>query len=95
MQATLQYRDALIETAVYLNAAITAYDVQREIKQPSTSETRVVYGALRPGHDQSVSRFRPRKGCIAVSPIVPDGPRFSADLRHRDRDAEVLGRRLF
>jgi carbonic anhydrase len=41
-----EYRDALIETAVYLNAAVTAYDVQREIKQPSAADIRVVYSVF-------------------------------------------------
>lgn len=41
------YRAALIETAVYLNAALTAYDVQREIEAIGTVEdVRVVYGVF-------------------------------------------------
>ena len=40
------YRAALIETAVYLNAAITAFDVRRELKPLSTDGTRVVYGVF-------------------------------------------------
>jgi len=43
---TPDYRAALIETAVYLNAAITAYDVQRELLIPPASDTRVVYGVF-------------------------------------------------
>jgi carbonic anhydrase len=40
------YRTALIETAVYLNAAITAYDVRRELNPLTTTGTRVVYGVF-------------------------------------------------
>lgn len=36
--------EALVETAVYLNAALTAYDLQREIRGLETSHVRVVYG---------------------------------------------------
>jgi len=43
---TPEYRTALIETAVYLNAAITAYDVQRELSIPPASDTHVVYGVF-------------------------------------------------
>jgi carbonic anhydrase len=43
---TPEYRAALIETAVYLNAAITAFDVQRELMIPPASDTRVVYGVF-------------------------------------------------
>jgi carbonic anhydrase len=74
---TPEYRDALIETAVYLNAAITAYDVQREIKQPSTSETRVVYSVF-DLVDQSV-RSRPAKDASPFAD-VPDGPEAFSDL---------------
>ena len=33
------YRDVLLEAAVFLNAAITAYDVQRELKTPPANDT--------------------------------------------------------
>jgi carbonic anhydrase len=72
-----EYRDALIATAVYLNAAITAYDVQREIKQPSASETRVVYSVF-DLVDQRV-RSRPAKDASPFAD-VPDGPEAFSDL---------------
>jgi carbonic anhydrase len=40
------YRDALLGAAVYLNAAITAYDVRRELAIPPASSTHVVYGVF-------------------------------------------------
>ena len=38
------YRDALVEATVYLNAALTAFDVRREIAVLGASSVRVVYG---------------------------------------------------
>ncbi|WP_168221677.1 carbonic anhydrase [Aquisphaera giovannonii] len=40
------YREALIETAVYLNAALTAFDVHNEIHAIRSGHVRVVYGVL-------------------------------------------------
>ena len=40
------YRAALVETAVYLNAAITAFDVRRELDRITTDGTRTVYGVF-------------------------------------------------
>jgi carbonic anhydrase len=40
------YREALVEAAVYLNAAITAYDVRREVDRLAGNATRVVYGVF-------------------------------------------------
>ena len=55
------YRDALIETAVYINAALTAFDVRREVDLiAGSSRVGVVYGVFdlvdlwvrsRPDHD--------------------------------------------
>lgn len=39
-----RYRDDLIETAVYLNAALTAYDLHREIRSLGNSSLRIAYG---------------------------------------------------
>ena len=41
---TSAYRAALIETAVYLNAALTAYDLRREIHDLGMTNLEVVYG---------------------------------------------------
>lgn len=38
------YKDALKEVAIYLNAAITAFDLQREIASVASPDLRVVYG---------------------------------------------------
>ena len=38
------YRQSLVEATVYLNAALTAFDVRREIAGLNTSSMRVVYG---------------------------------------------------
>jgi carbonic anhydrase len=40
------YRGALIETAVYLNAALTAFDVRKEFAVTRQSSVRVVYGVF-------------------------------------------------
>jgi carbonic anhydrase len=40
------YRAALIEVGVYLNAALTAYDVQRELRLAPETGPRVVYGVF-------------------------------------------------
>jgi carbonic anhydrase len=72
-----RYRDALIETAVYLNAAVTAFDVRREIRIPAATDTRVVYSVF-DLVDQRV-RANPTKD----SPVfaeVPDGPEAFNDL---------------
>lgn len=40
------YREALIETTIYLNAALTAFDVRREIEATGAKDMRVVYGVF-------------------------------------------------
>jgi carbonic anhydrase len=40
------YREALVEAAIYLNAAITAYDVRREVDRLAGDAVRVVYGVF-------------------------------------------------
>jgi carbonic anhydrase len=65
------YREALVEAAVYLNAAITAYDVERELKVSSDGSTRVVYGVF-DLVDQQV-RAQPAKD-MPVFADVPGGP---------------------
>jgi carbonic anhydrase len=42
----LDYRAALVEATVYLNAALTAFDVRREIAALDASAVRVVYGVF-------------------------------------------------
>ena len=72
------YREALVEAASYLNAAITAYDVRREVDRLSGNAVRVVYGVF----DLVEQRVRARPagadgdepGSIPVFGDVPDGP---------------------
>jgi carbonic anhydrase len=68
------YREALLEAAVFLNAAITAYDVQRELKIPPANDTRVVYGVF----DLVAQHLRshPRQEL----PIFADTPAGAEDL---------------
>jgi carbonic anhydrase len=71
IESAPEYREVLIETAVYLNAAVTAYDVRREITSPVADATRVVYGVF----DLVGQRVQSHPG--NNSPIfaeVPDGP---------------------
>jgi carbonic anhydrase len=73
-----EYRTALVEAAVYLNAAITAYDVRREVDRLAGDATRVVYGVF----DLVQQRVRARPagaegdgpGPIPVFADVPSGP---------------------
>ena len=72
------YRAALIEAAIYVNAAITAYDVRREIDRLGGSAVRVVYGVF----DLIQHRVRARPvtssgdgpGRIPIFSDVPGGP---------------------
>src|SRR5262249_2279739 len=72
------YREALIEAAVYVNAAITAYDVRREVDRLGGKDVRVVYRAF----DLVRQRGRARRtgdseagpGPIPVFAAVPGGP---------------------
>ena len=66
------YRDVLIECAAYLNAAITAFDVHREIKTPSgDGDTRVVYSVF-DLVDQRVRSSPGEDGPVFAN--VPTGP---------------------
>jgi carbonic anhydrase len=72
------YRTALVEAAVYLNAAITAYDVRREVDRLGGTAVRVVYGVF----DLVEQRVRARPAevggnepaAIPVFADVPNGP---------------------
>ena len=84
---TPEYRDALIETAVYLNAAITAYDVRREIAIPAKSDTRVVYSVF-DLVDQRV-RSHPAKDA-PIFAEVPEGPEGFDELGTQSIATAVL-----
>ncbi len=72
------YREALVETAIYLNAAITAYDVRREVDRLDVPAVRVVYGVF--DLVQQRVRARPagaagdRPAPVPVFSDVPGGP---------------------
>ena len=77
-QRHAEYKAALVEAAVYLNAAITAYDVLREVDRLAAPSPRVVYGVF----DLVQQRVRARPagaqaegpGQIPVFADVPSGP---------------------
>jgi carbonic anhydrase len=85
-----EYRETLVETAVYLNAAVTAYDVQREIRMPPVADTRVVYSVFDLAA-QCVRSF-PEKN----APMFADVPGGSDDFGKLGTKiaTAVLGRRL-
>lgn len=74
------YRDMLVEAAVYLNAAVTAHDLNREIRSLGNDKLRVVYGV----YDLTSLRVRGRPGDAAVaeglSATFADAPQCADDL---------------
>ena len=78
------YRAALVEVTVYLNAAITAFDVRREVDRLADNHVRVVYGVF----DLVQHRVRARPAgagggepaSIPVFGDVPSGPDGFATL---------------
>ncbi|MGZ3471897.1 MAG: carbonic anhydrase [Isosphaeraceae bacterium] len=58
------YRDALVETAVYLNAALTAFDVRKEIEAIEGHMVQTVYGVF-DLVDQRVHALPHRKSAVA------------------------------
>jgi carbonic anhydrase len=78
------YRAALIEAAIYVNAAITAYDVRREIDRLGGNAVRVVYGVF----DLIQHRVRARPvtasgdgpGPVPIFADVPGGPDEFGDI---------------
>ena len=66
---------------MYLNAAITAYDVQREIRIPAASDTRVVYSVF-DLVDQRV-RCSSCKGCVDLRRGTRVGLKTSMSLAPR------------
>jgi len=74
------YRDALLGMAVYLNAAVTAFDVAREVRPLAGDGVRVVYGV----YDLANVRVR----------AVPGGDATFGDAPTRAEDFIELGTRL-
>jgi carbonic anhydrase len=78
------YREALIEVAIYLNAALTAFDVWKEIRGINRSSVRVVYGVLDLA-DQRVHAMPHHKdgGEEATFGDVPEGAEGFSELGDR------------
>jgi carbonic anhydrase len=72
------YRGALVETAVYLNAALTAFDVRKEIDAIGGDSVRVVYGVF-DLVDQRVHATPDRQG-IAGDAIFGQVPTNAEDF---------------
>ena len=74
------YRDMLIEAAVYLNAAVTAHDLNREIRSLGNTKLRIVYGV----YDLTSLRVRCLPGDEAVaagiSAAFADAPESADNL---------------
>jgi carbonic anhydrase len=83
------FRAALVEMAVYLNAAITAFDVSREVQAAKTAGAHVVYGVF----DLVGQRVRALPAISsAAGPAfgeVPDGADGFGELGNRLAEAIV------
>ena len=56
------YRDALIESAVSINAAMAAFDLRQEVERNAKWEIEVLYG---------VHNIRSHQVCMPVDPVAP------------------------
>lgn len=81
------YRDMLIEAAVYLNAAVTAHDLHREIRSLGNSKLKIVYGV----YDLASLRVRCLPGDEAVAAGISGA---FADAPESANDLVQLGQRL-
>jgi carbonic anhydrase len=79
------HRAALVETAIYLNAALTAFDVRREIAATGSTTVRVVYGVFDLA-DQRIHGL-PGRAAESAEPIFGEVPTTSADF-------SILGEKL-
>jgi carbonic anhydrase len=74
------FRTLLLETAIYLNAAVTAFDVRRELGGLGSSTLRVVYGV----YDLVSQRVRAlpagKAGDGSVEPCSGDAPESAEEL---------------
>jgi carbonic anhydrase len=78
------YRSALVEVAVYLNAAVTAFDVNRELKPSRAGSPAVVYGVF----DLVAQVVRSRPSVPSAEP-GQDVPIFSPVPRTPDDFADL------
>lgn len=81
------YRDDLIETAVYLNAALTAFDLQREIRAQGNTTLPILYSV----YDLASQLVRPLPDARGRPPLLESG--FSPAPQSAD-DFVQLGQRL-
>jgi carbonic anhydrase len=70
-----EYREALIEVAVFLNAALTAVDLSRELETVGDGSIKVVYGVF----DITTQRVRCRPQGQTEVPLAP-APRLPSDF---------------
>jgi carbonic anhydrase len=70
-----EYREALIEVAVFLNAALTAFDLRRELETVGDGSIEVVYGVF----DITTQRVRCRPQGLPEVPLAP-APNLPADF---------------
>jgi carbonic anhydrase len=68
------FRRLLLDVAVYLNAAITAFDVERELKTSAAVSTRVVFGVF------DLVAQRVRSTPLHDTPVFSDVPRSPTEF---------------
>lgn len=75
------YREALIDMAVYLNAAVTSLDLQREVKQLGSEDLLVVYGVYDLGQMRvrSLPPLEDESRGLVV-PVLAPAPTSAAEL---------------
>jgi carbonic anhydrase len=90
------YKDALKETAVYLNAAITAFDLRREVAAFGSAEMRVVYGVydLATLFVTDMPTKQPTKPGFADAPRQEDLTELALRIARGVIDKGVLGNRI-
>ena len=91
-----KYKDALKELAVYLNAAITAYDLHREVAAFGTDSTRVVYGVydLTSLFVTAAPTAKPTDPSFASAPQQEELTELAIRLARAVVDKGILGNRL-
>lgn len=81
------YRAALVELAVYLNAAVTAYDLRRELASLDNADLRVMFAV----YDLETLRVHAvPENCPVGS--LPRQPPFGAAPAHADEFSELAAR---
>jgi carbonic anhydrase len=74
-----RYREMLIDAAVYLNAAITSFDLRREMRTLESNPHDVIFGVF--NLDTQLVRGLPATSeCAAPAPVFLTAPRSADDL---------------